>query len=366
MIKVVLIDDERPAIKELEYLLKDYESISISEKYTNPLKAIEEVDKVNPQVVFLDINMPQLKGLDAASMILDRCPSAEIVFVTAYDQYAIEAFEIHALDYILKPVSKTRLAKTIQRIINKGSNGMPLDKEKKFVIRTLGKFQAGWENDNPVKWRTEKTRELFAFLLHFADREVSKEEIIEAVFFDIDAERAIHQIHNGIYYIRKTLQEYGVDKNKVAIEGNYRLKLGDIRIDSFEFKENLKIISPRDIDSAVFESTIGLYDGDYFESEDWAWAEQERERLSRQYMEVLVRLVENYIMEGRFNEGEELLLKAFERDPFIEEISKRLIELYRDTNKWDMAVKHYKKYEKVMKEELGVFPGQAVQKLMKS
>jgi chemotaxis response regulator CheB len=71
MIKAVLVDDERPALRGLEHLLKSYPEISISGMYTNPLKAIDEIGQLKPDIVFLDINMPQLKGIDAATRILD-------------------------------------------------------------------------------------------------------------------------------------------------------------------------------------------------------------------------------------------------------------------------------------------------------
>jgi len=127
MIRAVLVDDERPALRGLEHLLKNYSEVSIIGMYTNPLIAIEEIGFLKPQVVFMDINMPQLKGIDAASRILDLSPDTDIVFVTAFDQYAIEAFEIHALDYILKPISTERLGKTIERMMMKkfGARKMP-------------------------------------------------------------------------------------------------------------------------------------------------------------------------------------------------------------------------------------------------
>jgi len=86
MIKAVLVDDERPALRGLEHLLKSYPEISISGMYTNPLKAIDEIGQLKPEIVFLDINMPQLKGIDAASRILDSRPDTDIVFVTAFVQ----------------------------------------------------------------------------------------------------------------------------------------------------------------------------------------------------------------------------------------------------------------------------------------
>lgn len=365
MIKAVLIDDERPALKEIEYLLKDNTSIEISGMYTNPLKAVDEIDMLSPHVIFLDVNMPQMKGVDVASRILDRCPETNIVFVTAYDQYAIEAFELHALDYILKPVSKERFNKTIQRIVNKVREASPQKVKKSLIIKTFGSFCAGWSGDEPIKWRTEKTRELFAFLLHHAGRKVSKDVILDAVFYDIDIEKAVHQLHNGIYYIRKTLQEYGVDRNQIAIQGNYILKLDGVEVDSGQFTESLNQTAACPENIEMLESAEAIYTAHYFYDADWAWAETEREKLCKQYMELVVRLSEMYIQNGCFNKAEELLLKAYKMNPYSDNVTKLLLDLYKKTDRRDMALKHYKEYEKVLKKELGTVPPQDVRNMIK-
>lgn len=107
--------------------------------FTDPLEAISQIASIKPHLVFLDINMPQLQGIDAGSRILDLCPETDIVFVTAYDEYAVNAFEIHALDYILKPISKERFEKTINRVLKKNKL-KPRQVEKKLVLKVWDSF----------------------------------------------------------------------------------------------------------------------------------------------------------------------------------------------------------------------------------
>jgi two-component system LytT family response regulator len=135
MIKLILIDDEKPALKEFEYLLKDNKLIEIVGMYTNPLKAIDEISELKPEVAFLDINMPQMKGIDAASKLLEICPNLDIVFVTAYDEYAIEAFELYAMDYLLKPISQKRFNITLERIIDKKNYEKETEGKVSNIIR---------------------------------------------------------------------------------------------------------------------------------------------------------------------------------------------------------------------------------------
>ena len=116
-ITTVVIDDEKLALEELLYLLKDHPDIEIVGSADNGVDAVEVIEKLDPDLVFLDVQMP---GLDGMGVIRQLRESSEdlphFVLVTAYDTYAIEAFRMEALDYLLKPVEKSRLDQTIQRV----------------------------------------------------------------------------------------------------------------------------------------------------------------------------------------------------------------------------------------------------------
>ncbi|HBV99417.1 MAG: hypothetical protein JL50_13210 [Peptococcaceae bacterium BICA1-7] len=361
MLRAVLIDDERPALRGLEHLLKDYPMIEIAGMFTNPLEAIKKIAGINPQMVFLDINMPQLQGIDAASKILDLCPDTDIIFITAHDQYAIEAFELHALDYVLKPISKDRFEKTLQRVTKK--NGIIRQSlEKNLAIKCFGRFQVGWAGEEPIKWRTEKTKELFAFLLHHQGQEVSRDEILDHIWPEIEVEKAVHQLHNGIYYIRKTLEEYGIERSLAGISGNYCLRLGAVALDIWLFREHITVVK-NNPQIKGFEAVAELYTGEYLEGSDWPWADLEREQLSKQHSEAILSLAKAYIEKKQFDRAEEHLLKAFKRDPYEESITELLLNIYRTTGDKNKAVRHFMEYEKVLKEELGIKPQEKIQRI---
>ncbi|MDP4178193.1 MAG: LytTR family DNA-binding domain-containing protein [Bacillota bacterium] len=113
----ILVDDENIALDALEEVLESISSIDVIEKYTSPTRFLEEVAIKKPDLVFLDIQMPIINGFDVAEEIIQMNIDTMIVFVTAYDEYAIKAFEINAIDYILKPISQERLESTVNRII---------------------------------------------------------------------------------------------------------------------------------------------------------------------------------------------------------------------------------------------------------
>jgi len=113
MIKAIIIDDERLARNELKKLLMDYPEIEVVAEAANVGEGIEKIENMNPELIFLDIQMPGKTGFDLLSE-LDKSPN--VIFTTAYDEYALKAFEVNALDYLLKPVEPKRLADAIQKL----------------------------------------------------------------------------------------------------------------------------------------------------------------------------------------------------------------------------------------------------------
>lgn len=113
MLKAIIIDDERLARNELKKLLLDYPEIEIVAEAANAGEGIEKIESINPDLIFLDIQMPGKTGFEMLSE-LDRAP--HVIFTTAYDEYALKAFEVNALDYLLKPIEPKRLADAIQKL----------------------------------------------------------------------------------------------------------------------------------------------------------------------------------------------------------------------------------------------------------
>ncbi|MEJ7769226.1 MAG: response regulator [Chitinophagaceae bacterium] len=113
MIKAILIDDERLARNELRKLLTEFPEIEIIAEAANANEGMERIEELNPDLVFLDIQMPGKTGFEMLAE-LDRVPY--VIFTTAYDEYALKAFEVNALDYLLKPIEPKRLADAIQKL----------------------------------------------------------------------------------------------------------------------------------------------------------------------------------------------------------------------------------------------------------
>ena len=115
MLSALVIDDELFAREELMELLEESGEINVIGQANNAIEGLKKINQLKPDVVFLDIQMPQITGIEMLSM-LDPETMPKVVFVTAYDQYALQAFEDNAFDYLLKPIEIARLNKTIQRL----------------------------------------------------------------------------------------------------------------------------------------------------------------------------------------------------------------------------------------------------------
>src|SRR4029077_6254347 len=108
-LRALLVDDEQLARDELGYLLGQIGGVEVLGQAGNGIEALSAVERLRPDVVFLDVQMPGLTGFEVARRMIDAHASSHIIFVTAYDQHAIEAFEVNAIDYLLKPVDPARL-----------------------------------------------------------------------------------------------------------------------------------------------------------------------------------------------------------------------------------------------------------------
>jgi len=127
MFKYVVVDDEKPARDEIKFLLNDFEDFEFVGEADNGIECLNLLKEKDIDVVFLDIDMPKVNGIIIASKIFNFEKPPRVIFVTAYNEYAINAFEVNALDYLLKPISMSRLKATIDKIRN-------LDSNKRFKI----------------------------------------------------------------------------------------------------------------------------------------------------------------------------------------------------------------------------------------
>ena len=133
----VVVDDEQPARDELCYLLGQLDGVEVVAQAANGLEAVDTIVKLDPDLAFLDIQMPGLTGLDVVRQLQEAGAAAAVVFVTAYDHRAVEAFEVNAVDYLLKPVDAGRLAQAVNRVRSRRQDSPPLADQLDRLVRLM-------------------------------------------------------------------------------------------------------------------------------------------------------------------------------------------------------------------------------------
>src|SRR5690348_9628352 len=137
-LSAVIVDDEQLARDELAYLLKNADDVNVVAQGKNGLEAVNLIKEHNPDLVFLDVHMPGLDGFGVIKKLLDKkIPLPKIVFATAFDQYAVKAFEVNAVDYLLKPFDKKRVTQAIQKARAKQDAGVAPSEKLETLMRML-------------------------------------------------------------------------------------------------------------------------------------------------------------------------------------------------------------------------------------
>ncbi len=116
MIRAMIVDDEQMILDNLIYIFEQLEDAMVLKAFQDPVEALREYPALKPDVVIMDINMPTMNGLEFAEKIRETDPDANLIFLTAYENFAVNAFGVNALDYLLKPVTTSKLMRALQRI----------------------------------------------------------------------------------------------------------------------------------------------------------------------------------------------------------------------------------------------------------
>jgi DNA-binding LytR/AlgR family response regulator len=134
MLRAIIVDDEKASRKSLQKLLKDYPQVELIDEAQDGLEAVQKIEEKKPDLVFLDIQMPGLNGFEVVHSLTGES-RPKIIFVTAFDQYAVKAFEVSALDYLLKPIEESRLRQTMEKLLQeKNSQSFEYESIRRLLL----------------------------------------------------------------------------------------------------------------------------------------------------------------------------------------------------------------------------------------
>lgn len=368
-LKAIIVDNEEPAINILKILLEKTGQVEVADSFLNAADALARLKKIKPDVAFLDIEMPEVNGLGLAENMLEADSNIEIIFVTAYNQYALPAFRVNALDYLLKPLSFEDIEQTVARLAKrKGLRGSECKAEGTGRIYCFGKFSVyGPASEKPIKWRTSKAEELFAYMLQNLEKEVPKWRICEALWPEYDLEKVDIQLHTTIYKMKKGLSSAGIPFELSFINRCYWLSLPDIYIDTVEFDACGSSPEPirEDIVGTCVKALL-LYRGDYLEDNGYLWALPLKTTYEQKYYKLAFSLARYYMMRNDPAAAEKILQKILEKSPLNEAAHEMLLKCYFIQKEQSAFISHYQSLRELFRTELGIEPGKPIQALYNS
>ncbi|WP_336789229.1 response regulator [Paenibacillus sp. MMO-177] len=363
--KVVLVDDEPVMHLIMRKMLEKYSELSIVGSFSNAKEALEFLDaNEDVDLAFLDISMPDGTGLAIASQLGDKGSKTQVVFVTSHKDYALEAFELSVLDYLVKPVTQERLERTVSRALSGRKSVQPVppselparEDANRVIISALGDFSV--QNDKGrVKWISSKSAELFAYLLLKRGKRISRHRLLADIFPGMISSSAEKYLNTTVYQLRKSLEPIGLREAVRSENDGYALELDEAVIDYEAFEQRideLGKLDARNVEEA--RKAERLYTGDLFGSKSYVWAIHETEHLAARYSAFVQEAAQVLLVIKDTAGASKLLQKLRDRNPLDEKpVALLMKKCGMESDKKGLTL-HYTDYVKVLGKELGIKP----------
>ena len=250
---VICVDDEPLAV---EYTLRQcalLPEIGEAKGFTEAQAALDWLYDHTADLAILDINMPEIDGITLAARIKQACPETAILFLTAYKEYAFDAYAVHPTGYLLKPVSQEKLAAEVRY----ACGGSHQSSHSHIHIKTFGTFDV-YVDDRPISFKLAKSKEILAYLVDKQGSGVTRAALFAAVWEDSLYDRKMQkQLDVYIRSLRETLQVYGISEIMEMEKGVLRVNPETFVCDAYLFYSG---------DS----DTINAYQGEYMSAYSWA------------------------------------------------------------------------------------------------
>ena len=366
MLQAIAVDDEKRALERFGRVIQGVEGIALRGSFIDPQGAIEYLQKENVDIAFLDIEMPGINGLEFAGQLLVVQPNLEIIFVTAYDKYALQAFQAQAIGYLLKPVELGEIQKQVANILRRKTNMSQKPDGAALIAECFGQFLCypGHPDQPNVRWRTQKAEELFALLLHFQGKPVAREIIMDTLWPQMDREKAAQNLYSTCHYIREALQDNGFQAVFVRTRGGYQLMCDKLHCDLLTFTQVIGDMRKGLATLEMMEAASALYKGAYFDDRPYEWAVKTRAYFESEYCSLQFKLQEYYVAHGEPAKACTALKQVIYHNALVEEAYIRLIGLQIQLQDPASAVIVYQQYEQILMQELALKPPEHLRCMM--
>ncbi|OAS19000.1 response regulator [Paenibacillus oryzisoli] len=372
--KVILVDDDTTMHLILNKMLRKLPEVHVVGTFTDTKSAAAFLHAhTDIGLAFVDIAMKGENGMEFAARIGSSGSPVQLVFVTSHKDFALEAYELSVIDYLVKPVSQERLQRAVHRAIVNWrafhSPSTPLAPEPhtdRIVITALGDIVVSNEAGR-VKWISRKCAELFAYLLLQRGRRIPRSKLVTDIFGGMEQAGAENYLNTTVYQLRKSLEPLGMREVIRSENDGYVLELSDCLIDYVEFEAQVEELQT--MDASQVEIALGaerLYTGDLFGDKAYVWAIHETERYTQMYAAFVKRLVAALISLGDTSSASKLLLKLNEHNPLDESVIRHLMIIREMTGDKKSLNALYTNYVRLLNQELGIRPSEELTMLYDS
>ncbi|WP_158602241.1 response regulator [Cohnella endophytica] len=307
MIRVVAVDDEMPALRRVGKLLEEFEEVRVCGLFDKS-SALLEYALTEPEQIdlaLLDMEMPTLHGLELARKLRECRPEIQIAFLTAHEEFAKDAFEVEALDYLLKPVMEEDLARTFRRLAKRSGHDVAdeYEPERGISVYGFGPFSVTSDSGEQIRFRNSKSKELLAYLHHHRGNPVSKAQIMEDLWYGRDVERTQVNLHSTVYQLRKDLEAFGlsevIGQSKIA-GGSYSLVWSPAFDDVVAYGNEERLFRRTSSLTHALRA-VQLYGGGYLVGSGYGWAAPRQAELELSYTGLLEAIVDTYVRQRRYD-----------------------------------------------------------------
>ncbi|QJD86253.1 response regulator [Cohnella herbarum] len=368
--RVMIVEDEKPILDLMARLVGQHPSLTIVGTFTSSAAALAAYEEIKPDAAFLDVEMPRMGGIELADKLKAIDERVQIVFTTAYPQYAVEAFRVSAVDYLLKPVTPDAIERVVSRLSkNHALHSMPpphAAATEEPTVRCLGTFETRLSDGSLMSWPTRKTEELFAYLLVYPNRIAGKWHLADLLWPDLDESRALHNVHNTVYRLKKALREAGIAVELTHSGEGYDLRKPPIFTDLELFRDFMKGAASIDEEKAVEGTKLLISSrGALFAGKDYAWSAGLEAEIFQQQASLASKLSDYYRRSGDETAAKEMLRAYLSYAPLDEKMNAELLRLYSKSGELGLFRSHYDKYAGLLSEELGLAPSDQIREMMK-
>ena len=364
MIKAIIVDDERLILSEIEALAKESGVIQVAKAYYSAVEALAEIGVIKPQVAFIDIAMPELDGITLAEKLLEKDPSIRIVFITSYDQYAVKAFELNALDYLLKPVNPKRFLAMVKKTVN-SIPGQGYHSEELLEIQSFGDLEVKIDGQR-VKWERLKAEELFAYLLMKHDQKVHKETLLEELWPEYDPQKALPILQTSVCKLRHI---FAPVQSKVRLEygaNRYTLMISDCICDLFFVEEVLSRCTKAGAeDYSLVERAGLLISKGLLRGQGYLWALERAEQMRTRLCFLLRTYADSFLAADNCGSAVRPLKLLLKVVPYDEAANNQLLQCYGKMNYGAGIIDHYRWLERVLKDDYDMEPAISTREIYK-